>query len=416
MGLGDGSGVDGWLFSGRSSGRRWRPAVLLALAASLWAGLNLSASASAWIAWDADSPPTEGGWDRGPRLPERFTMVLGGDVLVHTGVWSQAAAYAGAGERFDFRPMFAPLRTLLTVADVAICHLETPVSPNDANLSSFPVFNVPHEIVDAIAWSGYDGCSTASNHSLDQGIAGIRATIDALEGAGLRHAGTASNQQESREITLYHVGKARIAHLSYSFSFNGRTPVFGWEANRLEVSRILADARRARKAGSDLTVVSLHWGSEYQHAATAGQRWIADRLTGSGLVDLVVGHHAHVVQPIGRSNGVPVAYGMGNQLSGQRASSLGTPSVEDGVLVWAVAELVHGRYRVTEVLVTPTWVAPSTYRILPAQATADDPALPGWLRAAARASFGRTMGEVLALGGRSFGVHAVRVPPLGAPF
>ena len=200
MGLGDGSGVDGLLFSGRSSGRRWRPAVLLALAASLWAGLNLSASASAWVAWDADPQAIEDGWDRGPRLPERFTMVFGGDVLVHTGVWSQAAAYARAGERFDFRPMFAPLRTLLTVADVAICHLETPVSPNDTNLSSFPVFNVPHEIVDAIAWSGYDGCSTASNHSLDQGIAGIRATIDALEDAGLRHAGTAANRRASPSL------------------------------------------------------------------------------------------------------------------------------------------------------------------------------------------------------------------------
>jgi poly-gamma-glutamate synthesis protein (capsule biosynthesis protein) len=182
------------------------------------------------------------------------------------------------------------------------------------------------------------------------------------------------------------------------------------------VSRILSDARAARKAGSDLTVVSLHWGSEYQHAATEGQRWVADRLTASGLVDLVVGHHAHVVQPIGRSNGVPVVYGMGNQLSGQRASYLGTPSVEDGVVVWAVAELVHGRYRVTQVSVTPTWVAPGTYRILPAQATATERTTPTWLASALRASFARTMRQILALAGRSWGVRAIQVPPLGAEF
>ncbi len=390
----------------RERRRRWSRVV--ALVVTLVLG-SLAAMPQAWANGD--------GWsDRGQRFPERFTMAFTGDVLVHSSVWARAAAYADAGERFDFRPMFAPLRTLLTVADVAICHLETPVSPNDANLSSFPVFNVPHEIVDAIAWAGYDGCSTASNHSLDQGLAGVRATIDALERVGLRHAGTASNARAAREVTLYHIGKARIAHLSYTFSFNGRTPAYAWEANRLEVSRILADARAARKAGSDLTVVSLHWGAEYQHGVTSGQRWIADRLTASGLVDLIVGHHAHVVQPIGRSNGIPVVYGMGNQLSGQRASYLGTPSVEDGVLVWAVAELVHGRYRVTEVLVTPTWVAPSTYRIFPAQATASDRATPAWLASAARASFARTMREVLALGGRSFGVRAIRAPPLGAPF
>jgi hypothetical protein len=107
---------------------------------------------------------------------------------------------------------------------------------------------------------------------------------------------------------------------------------------------------------------------------------------------------------------------MGNQLSGQRASYLGTPSVEDGVVVWAVAELVHGDYRITQVSVSPTWVAPGTYRILPAQATASAPSTPAWLESALRASFARTMREVLALGARSWGVRAIRVPPLGAPF
>lgn len=386
-------------------GRRRARFVVVPVAAAVVVGLGAPARAV---------PLGEGWTDRGPTYPDRLSMVFSGDVLIHEGVWEEAAAYAGAGARFDFRPMYASVRPFVSSADVAICHLETPLSPADRNLSSYPIFNVPHEIVDAVAWAGYDGCSTASNHSIDRGLDGVRATIDALEDAGLGHAGTASTRRASRAIAMYRVGRARVAHLSYSFSFNGLVPAHRWEANRLAVSSVLADARRARRAGADLTVVSLHWGAEYHHAPTPQQRAIADRLTGSGLVDLIVGHHAHVVQPIGASHGRPVVYGMGNQLSGQRGEYLGTRSVEDGVLVWAVARRVDGDYRVTKVLATPTWVAPDTYRILPTASTARDPATPAWLEREVRASFRRTMDEVLALGGRPFGLRAARTPPLGA--
>lgn len=408
-------------------GRRWILRCVVAVAALLVpiavappAGTYVEALAlghlDGWLpTWLASSG---GEWnDRGPTLPERFSMAFTGDVLVHTDVWEQAAAYAGPGRRFDFRPMFARVRPLISAADVAICHLETPVSRTDTHLSSYPVFNVPNEVVDAIAWAGYDGCSTASNHSLDQGLGGIRATIAELEEAHLRHAGTAATRGESQIVTMYRVGKARIAHLSYTYGFNGFTPRYGWEANRLVVSSVLADARRARRAGADLTVVSLHWGAEYHHPPTTGQRSIAARLTGSGLVDLVVGHHAHVVQPIGAGNRVPVVYGTGNQLSAQRREHLRTKSVEDGVIVWAVAERANdGDYGVTKVLVTPTWVAPGSYRILPALSAADDPSTPPWMRAELLASHRRTMAEIMALGGRPFGLRATRTPPLGAEF
>jgi hypothetical protein len=123
------------------------------------------------------------------------------------------------------------------------------------------------------------------------------------------------------------------------------------------------------------------------------------------------------VQPIGAANRVPVAYGMGNQLSAQRREFLGTKSAEDGVIVWAVAERVGDteEYRVSRILVTPTWVAPGSYRILPARSVADDPSTPAWLRAELIASHRRTMGELMALGG-PFGLRATRSPPLGAQF
>ncbi|MEV4258624.1 CapA family protein, partial [Spirillospora sp. NPDC049652] len=88
--------------------------------------------------------------------------------------------------------------------------------------------------------------------------------------------------------------------------------------------RILADAARAKEAGADVVIVSLHWGEEYQHAATAGQRRLARTLLRSPDVDLILGDHVHVVQPFERLHGKWVAYGMGNQVANPSANAEGT--------------------------------------------------------------------------------------------
>jgi poly-gamma-glutamate capsule biosynthesis protein CapA/YwtB (metallophosphatase superfamily) len=301
-----------------------------------------------------------------PSLPRRFTIAATGDILIHESLWERAAVLGGEGGRaFDFRPMFRRVRDTLAGADLALCHLETPVT-TDGELSSYPVFAAPVEITDAIAGAGYDSCSTASNHSLDGGTAGIGATLDALDRAGLAHAGTARTRAESRRITMLDVEGARVAHLSYSFGFNGFTPAHGWQANLIEVRRILDDARRARERGSDLTVVSLHWGVEPLTTPTAFQTQTAERLTSSRFVDAIVGHHAHVVQPVGRVNGKVVAYGMGNFLSGMWPSRMWPEGVEDGVIVLLRVERRGDSYRVTKVRTLPTTVEYGTWRVLPA--------------------------------------------------
>ena len=115
---------------------------------------------------------------------------------------------AASGQAFDFRSMFRRVRDTLAGTDLALCHLETPVTA-DGDLSSYPVFAAPVEITDAIADAGYDSCSTASNHSLDGGATGIEATLDALDRNGLAHAGTARTRREARRITLLDVEGTR---------------------------------------------------------------------------------------------------------------------------------------------------------------------------------------------------------------
>ena len=162
------------------------------------------------------------------------------------------------------------------------------------------------------------------------------------------------------------VDGAKVAHLSYSFGFNGFTREREWQANLIEVRRILDDARRARDRGSDFTLVSLHWGVEPLTTPTAFQTQVAERLTRSRFVDAIVGHHAHVVQPVERVNGKVVAYGMGNFLSGMWPSRMWPGGVEDGVIVVLRVERRGDAYRVTTVRTVPTTVEYGTWRILPA--------------------------------------------------
>lgn len=314
---------------------------------------------------DGSTPPAAARAKDGS-LPRRFTIAATGDILIHEALWERAGAVGAAnGAPFDFRPMFAPVRDVLSGADLAICHLESPISA-DGQLSSYPVFAAPPQIAAAIGSAGYDSCSTASNHSLDGGPSGIEATLGALDRAGLAHAGTARTVAESRRITFVRVRGVKVAHLSYSFGFNGFTPQQSWQANLIAVERILDDARLARARGSRFTVLSMHWGVEPLVTPTAFQTQVAERLTRSPFVDAIVGHHAHVVQPVERVNGKVVAYGMGNFLSGMRPSKLWPDGVEDGVIVLLRVELRGGAYRVTHVRTVPTTVEYGTWRILPA--------------------------------------------------
>ena len=351
-------------------------------------------------------------------VPEPVTLAFSGDVLLHMPVNDQAARYGDAsGTPFDFRPMFEPMRAVLEPADLALCHLEVPVAP-DGRLTSYPSFGAPAQVVEGIAHAGYDGCSTASNHSLDRGNAGVVRTLDELDRVGLRHAGTARGEWETGPA-LYPVdgdgagpGPAiDVAHLSYAYGFNGyRLPADApWASNAIDPDRIRSDAAAARAAGAELVVVSLHWGTEYRHEPDAYQRSVADQLLPSADIDLVIGHHAHVVQPIEVVEGTYVVWGLGNQLSNQTQ----TPR-RDGLTVVATARPGwDGRWRVSGIEAVPTWVDLGTFRIIPVARTLADPATPAGLRADLEASQARTTEIVQA--GAAWGVTVTGSPEQFSP-
>ncbi|KUN02919.1 hypothetical protein AQI95_25680 [Streptomyces yokosukanensis] len=257
-----------------------------------------------------------------------FTLVATGDVLPHTSVIDRAAYDSGEGG-FDFRPMLSGVQPVVSRADVALCHMET-VYGADGQYSGFPSFRSPPQIAQGLVATGYDGCSTASNHSLDDGAAGIRRTLDAMDRAGLRHAGTARTETEARSVTILKAGPAHLAHLAYTFGANDVRPPAGrpWAVNRIDERRMIADARAARKAGADVVVVSVHWGTEWQEEPDQLQLGLARRLTASATdgrpdIDLILGTHAHVPQAYEKVNGTWVIYGMGDQIAGQMYNAQG---------------------------------------------------------------------------------------------
>jgi poly-gamma-glutamate synthesis protein (capsule biosynthesis protein) len=345
------------------------------------------------------APDAEVSPERDERNTPGFTIAASGDILVHSTVAARAAEY-GDGS-FDFRPMFEPVRTVISEADLAVCHMETPLSPTNEGLASYPIFNAPREVAGAAAFAGFDACSTASNHSYDRQLEGVSGTLEVLEEAGLAHAGTARSPAERNRSTLLEVKGFIVGLLSYSYQLNSTAvPAEPWSVNIIDERRILADARKAKRRGAEFVIVSLQWGVEYQRAPTPEQRGLARRLLRSPAVDLILGHHAHVVQPIGRVGKEYVIFGMGNFLSNQ-SDDCCLPETQDGVIVRIeVAEKRKG-LRVTGLGYTPTWVDIGSYRILPARAWLDRAGTGEKLRRALRTSWERTVATIEASGVRA---------------
>ncbi|WP_254879119.1 CapA family protein [Streptomyces sp. NA04227] len=252
-----------------------------------------------------------------------FTLVATGDLLVHDAVIRQAATDAG-GSGYDFRPMLAAAKPLVSTADVAICHMETVYGANGGPYTGYPLFKTPPQIARGARALGYDSCSTASNHTMDAGAEGVTRTLGAMDAAHLKHAGSARSAREQSTPTLLRAGGATLAHLAYTYDTNG-IPVPAdrpWMVNLLEPDRILADARAARRAGADVVVVSVHWGTEWQQAPDEQQVDLARQLTesrsqGRRDIDLILGTHNHVPQAFEKVNGTWVVYGLGDQIAGR---------------------------------------------------------------------------------------------------
>ncbi|OKJ94543.1 hypothetical protein AMK26_32460 [Streptomyces sp. CB03234] len=304
-----------------------------------------------------------------------FTLVASGDILPHASIIRQAQADAG-GNGYDFRPMLSGVKPVVSKADLAICHMETVYGKEGGPYTGYPSFKSPPQVATALAVTGYDSCSTASNHTLDDGAAGLGRTLDALDKVGVRHAGSARTAAEAARPTLLKAGGATVAHLAYTYGTNGIPLPQGrpWAVNLINENKILADARTARAAGADVVVVSLHWGTEWQTAPDAQQLSLGRSLTASATggrpdIDLIIGTHAHVPQAYEKVNGTWIIYGMGDQIAGDMINYQGAfdPRGNQGTIgrfTFTPPATPGGRWDVAKAEFLPQWFNTGTGRVV----------------------------------------------------
>ncbi|QRV31491.1 CapA family protein [Streptomyces californicus] len=367
--------------------QRIRPGAVAALALLLAAATGCAGQRPAAPAPSGPPAAARGAGGQDAEGPRPFTLLAAGDVLPHSSVIDRAAADAnGAG--YDFAPMLAGVAPVVSGADLAFCHMETVYGEKGGPYTGYPSFKSPPEIAAALRTTGFDSCSTASNHTLDDGPEGVRRTLDALDEAGVRHAGSARTAAEAARPTILPAGPgkgaARVAHLAYTYGTND-IPVPAdrpWTVDVTDERRIIDEARAARRAGADVVVLSAHWGTEWQDEPDATQLDLARRLTastdrGRPDIDLIIGTHAHVPQAYEKVNGTWVVYGMGDQIAGAMINHEGAQDPRGnqssmGRFTFAPPAKPGGRWAVKKAEFVPQWYDTGTGRAIALSTAIDD--------------------------------------------
>ncbi|WP_367538562.1 CapA family protein [Streptomyces globisporus] len=365
--------------------QRIRPGTVAAIALLLAAATGCTGQQPTTPA-PSGPPAARGAGGQGADGPRPFTLLAAGDVLPHSSVIDQAAADAG-GAGYDFAPMLAGVAPVVSGADLAFCHMETVYGKEGGPYTGYPSFKSPPEIATALRTTGFDSCSTASNHTLDDGAEGVRRTLDALDGAGIRHAGSARTAAEAARPTILPAGPgkgaAKVAHLAYTYGTNDIPLPTGrpWTVNVTDERKIVEEARAARRAGADVVVLSAHWGTEWQDEPDAQQQELAERLTASTDqsrpdIDLIIGTHAHVPQAYEKVNGTWVVYGMGDQIAGAMINYEGAQDSRGnqssmGRFTFAPPAKPGERWKVKKAEFVPQWYDTVTGRAVNLNASLD---------------------------------------------
>jgi poly-gamma-glutamate capsule biosynthesis protein CapA/YwtB (metallophosphatase superfamily) len=308
-----------------------------------------------------------------------ITIAAVGDIIIHQSVLE--SAYDEQKRQYDFRKIFQPVVPYLASADYTVCNLESRMAGGSVDSGDPLRLNAPYSLTDALTMSGVDLAATASNHSTDYGWQGIVRTLDRLDQVGIAHVGTNRSLAEKNTPLIVDIQGIKVAFLNYTEFVNGNGSVKGHEAyavNILNMDRVADEAALARAQGAEVVVAMLHYGMEYRRTPTSGQTEVSQgSATEQGLlsrgVDVILGSHPHVVQPISkvvqysnyRGKDTYVAYSLGNFLSGQRWRYS-----DSGIIAYVHIQKQGDKTRVTGISYLPVYVQKSggevtTYRILP---------------------------------------------------
>lgn len=298
-----------------------------------------------------------------------ITLLFAGDVMGHMPQIS--SAFDSSTGTYDFNPVFSAVKPLISQADLAVANLETTLA--GPPYSGYPQFSAPDALASALKNAGFDLLITANNHCLDRGSKGLERTVKVLDSLQVLSTGTFINDsaRAARYPLITDVKGIRLAILNYTYGTNGIPVTAPNVVNFIDTALIKKDLARAKQDSVDYTIVTIHWGTEYERQQNAGQRKIADFLLRNGA-DMIIGSHPHVVQPMVKYYHTPdstddhiVVYSLGNYVSNQR------DRYKDGGIMFNVRLQKAGKTRVKDYSYTPAWVFKGMidnrlqYRILP---------------------------------------------------
>lgn len=323
------------------------------------------------------------------KAPTELTLTAAGDVMAHKPQLN--AQYDAPTDSYSFDNNYTHIKKYIEGSDLAIANLETTLAGKDKGYDSYPTFNTPDSIAKALKNAGFDLLSTINNHSLDKGDLGVNRTLEVLKELELDTIGTYANDSSDNYIIKdINDIKLGITAFSYGEIKNDTKYLNGIQAsnetkNRLSVfdmtnvenafNTIMSAVNNIKN--TDMQIVIIHWGNEYQRNPSEFQTTLAQKLCDAG-VDIIIGSHPHVVQPVemitssDNSNETVVIYSLGNFISNQRREYSGSSFTEDGLLVNIniTKNPKDKEATIKEVSCIPTWVnkytSPnSTYEIIP---------------------------------------------------
>ncbi len=251
-------------------------------------------------------------------INESLTIGAIGDILIHDTVYQDALH----GGTYQFDPIFKNVKDMMEKPDLLTANQESTLGGTELGLSSYPLFNSPHDVANSLVNAGVDIVSTANNHSLDKGEKGIDSETAYFDSVGLPYVGTFRDTDDQQRLRILSKNGFNLAFLSYTYGTNGIPLPYGKDflVNIINREKMAQEIHRARRQ-ADAVIISLHWGIEYQRMPTKQQKELANFLVDEGA-DIILGSHPHVLQPMewiktkdGRK--AFVIYSLGNFISGQ---------------------------------------------------------------------------------------------------
>lgn len=245
----------------------------------------------------------------------KASLVMVGDALLHSSVYKDAYD----GTKYDFNKQIELIKPIVQNYDLAFYNQETVLGGTELGLSDYPTFNSPQEFGDNMIDAGFNLVNLATNHTMDRGEKAILKSCEYWNGKKdqVLSAGSYCSFDEQNEIKIKEVNGIKYTMLSYTYGTNGIAVPNGKEylVNLYSDEKAKSDIEKVRDK-VDVLLVSMHWGVEYQSEPTDEQKREAEYLASLG-VDIIIGTHPHVIQPVTYIDNTLVIYSLGNFLSAQ---------------------------------------------------------------------------------------------------